>query len=154
MTTDDIRQAKVEAAERVIEDRLRAMGLSPQDSDELARLGANALRLEAQPTLTYSDKPWFFCAHGEHDLCDQKVLLPGNKLERCPCECHQTTQQPPQPAPDGGEWRVGGKFVSDCEETLSGMYAVYGEDGRFIAGFSDKEEAAQIVAEHNAVPKL
>jgi hypothetical protein len=34
------------------------------------------------------------------------------------------------------------------------MYVVYGEDGRFIAGFSSREEAAQIVAEHNAVPKL
>jgi hypothetical protein len=65
---------------------------------------------------------------------------------------HNRIHQTATPAADN--WRIDGKFVSDCEQTLSGMYAVYDEDDRFIAAFSKREEAQRVVDEHSAVAKL
>lgn len=107
---------------------------------------------EQEAETIYDKEPWWFCQTGDHESCSGGALFKPSRFTRCPCECHQAATT--QPAPDAGEWHVGGKFISDCEETLSGMYAVYNRYGKFYAAAQTREDAEQIVADHNTVARL
>lgn len=134
MSTEDIRQAKVEAAENAIKRRLRAKGLAEGESAELAKIGARALAAFAHPAPA---------------VCG--VSNPGGqpctKPKGHPKGHDDAVYGPPQPAPDaGGEWRVSDNNPRDV---------MCGHD--YIAIATSKKHATRIVSDHTqaaAVPKL
>jgi hypothetical protein len=108
--------------------------MSINDHDDTAEEEANEreIRRIRQARTAVSTRCWA----GNHHGC-------GIHGIPCDCECHQTT--PTQPAPDaGGEWRV---------RLLPGRAQVIAGD-LIILDNIDPQTAAQIVSDHNAVPKL
>lgn len=95
-------------------------------------------------SLSFTENPWLFCQDGKHKDCAARVEL-TDRFELCPCLCHAPTTT--QPTPETGEWRV---------EPLPthGWRVVDAMGEEIVADVYRKEDAEQIVTEHNAVPQL
>lgn len=60
--------------------------------------------MSTTPILIVTKSVWPFCLTGEHERCSAEARIVRGELNRCPCDCHQWPDPPPeQPALEGDD---------------------------------------------------